>query len=429
MHQLIIDRLGPITHCKLSVDKYTVITGYQASGKSTIAKALYFFRTIKDDIYQLLVRRQYNDVFIKLGNPPKDNVESALSEFERDIRNKFLSTFGSSYSMDRNMRLSYNYCDGVSMGISLREGDGLTPNYVWVKCSGAIREFIKSHDGSRDNDQLRTELNELFDDAYETVYIPAGRSVLTLLGSQFEYFYSTMDDKQKRLLDACTKDYVERVMRLRPQFDNGLEGLLAGESLTKKQKEQCEQALSLIGQILKGRYIVAGGEERILMDEKHYVKINFASSGQQEVVWILNLLFYYLAANEPVFYIIEEPESNLFPESQKTVMELVSLVVNAGSSTLVTTHSPYVLGTVNNLIYAGTVGKKAHDEVNKIIPDGKWIDSNVCTALFVRDGIATNCMDHDLLQIDNSLLDEISHGINREYDALFEVEQSSRGEK
>ena len=64
------------------------------------------------------------------------------------------------------------------------------------------------------------------------------------------------------------------------------------------------------------------------------MKINFSSSGQQESVWILNLLFYYLAQNEPVLFIIEEPESHLFPESQKYITELISLVNNSGHSML-----------------------------------------------------------------------------------------------
>ena len=51
MHQLIIHKLGPIQHCELSIKKYTILTGYQASGKSTIAKAIYFFRTLKEDIF------------------------------------------------------------------------------------------------------------------------------------------------------------------------------------------------------------------------------------------------------------------------------------------------------------------------------------------------------------------------------------------
>lgn len=34
-------------------------------------------------------------------------------------------------------------------------------------------------------------------------------------------------------------------------------------------------------------------------------------------------------------------------------------------------------------------------------------------------------MDPELMQIDNSLLDQISHGINKEYDALFAIEQQA----
>ncbi|MEN2596424.1 hypothetical protein, partial [Acinetobacter baumannii] len=52
-------------------------------------------------------------------------------------------------------------------------------------------------------------------------------------------------------------------------------------------------ASNIIKKILKGDYININGEERLQMENsKGYVKINFASSGQQEVLWILNTLFY-----------------------------------------------------------------------------------------------------------------------------------------
>ena len=40
MHRLTINQLGPIQHCKLDIRGTTILTGYQASGKSTIAIAL-----------------------------------------------------------------------------------------------------------------------------------------------------------------------------------------------------------------------------------------------------------------------------------------------------------------------------------------------------------------------------------------------------
>ena len=35
-------------------------------------------------------------------------------------------------------------------------------------------------------------------------------------------------------------------------------------------------------------------------------------------------------------------------------------------------------------------------------------------------------LDSELMQIDNSLLDQISNGINKEYDILFEIEQDAK---
>lgn len=72
------------------------------------------------------------------------------------------------------------------------------------------------------------------------------------------------------------------------------------------------------------------GEERLQLENGKYVRINFASSGQQEVVWILNVLFYYLLNNKKIYFIIEEPESHLFPNAQKLIAEFIALVQKGG---------------------------------------------------------------------------------------------------
>ena len=48
--------------------------------------------------------------------------------------------------------------------------------------------------------------------------------------------------------------------------------------------------MSLVGTrppTVDGEYRNVNGEERLQVSEDRYVKINFASSGQQEAVWIL----------------------------------------------------------------------------------------------------------------------------------------------
>ncbi len=53
MHRLIIHKLGPVDDCDITCTQFMTFTGFQASGKSTIAKAIFYFRTMKDDIYEI----------------------------------------------------------------------------------------------------------------------------------------------------------------------------------------------------------------------------------------------------------------------------------------------------------------------------------------------------------------------------------------
>lgn len=71
-----------------------------------------------------------------------------------------------------------------------------------------------------------------------------------------------------------------------------------------------KRALKLIEDILRGAYRYSNGEEQIILENGKNVKINFSSSGQQECVWILNLLVYYLLQQNQTLFIIEEPESH-----------------------------------------------------------------------------------------------------------------------
>ena len=53
-HQMTIHNLGPISDCSLELKRFTVLAGPQSNGKSTIAKSVFFFRTVKQDILQII---------------------------------------------------------------------------------------------------------------------------------------------------------------------------------------------------------------------------------------------------------------------------------------------------------------------------------------------------------------------------------------
>ena len=68
-HELHLHKIGPINDCRLTLDSFTILTGPQANGKSTAAKAVYFFRSVKQDILSRGGQTQLPETRLPLGAP------------------------------------------------------------------------------------------------------------------------------------------------------------------------------------------------------------------------------------------------------------------------------------------------------------------------------------------------------------------------
>lgn len=426
--KLIIHNLGPTKNCELYIKDYMVFTGQQASGKSTVAKSIFFFKNIKN-LLMLLIKKQLFLIESEINIPLKDKLI-------KEIRLNFLQVFGNTWGMPKDMKISYCYDteEKIFINISLKKDDK-NPNYIWIDFSNnlidkinKLEDMVKTEKHFKNQEDFKNYINDIFNDEYDVIYIPAGRSMITLLSSQLNYIYSSMEDAQKKSIDYCTQNYLEKILKLKSFFnnttDNMIKDIMKMTSL-KINSNKLNLASNMIKKILKGDYININGEERLQMENsKGYVKINFASSGQQEVLWILNTLFYHLLNNKKAYFIIEEPESNLFPNAQKAVIEFVSMIQNSDNKILLTTHSPYVLGTLNNLLYAYdlyNLNNSRKEEINKIIKKEFWINYNNFSSYFLKNGICENCIDKDVRCIKNEVIDEASNIINEEFDMLVEV--------
>lgn len=110
--------------------------------------------------------------------------------------------------------------------------------------------------------------------------------------------------------------------------------------------------------------------KKIYFNERQWVKRMYGSSGQQEILWILMLAFITILEKKSSFVVIEEPEAHLFPEAQKDVIYLISLMVNAtGSRVILTTHSPYILTSLNILLYSEKIESHRKGNGQTVIPD------------------------------------------------------------
>lgn len=425
MQRLEIKYFGPIKECNIEINEYLVFTGTQASGKSTVAKSIFFFNNIKNLLIQI-VRR------VNLGGD-ENSLELSLGErLKRDIRNNFLQIFGTTMALDPHMSMKYTYDNGETIVVSLKDTVSQR-NFADIRISQGLWNKLYSIEQSIKNDPSDDILkykkkieNELFCNDCEIVYIPAGRSMMTLLSSQIYYLYSTLDDVQKRSMDYCTQNYLERILRMKTFFTDGFNQLINGIKATTDRKINL-QVLSLASEIsskiLKGEYKNVLGEERLQISDNRYVKINYASSGQQESVWILNVLFYYLLNNIKAYFIIEEPESHLFPEAQKLIVEFITLVKNQNNPVLITTHSPYVLGSINNLLYAKKiVNRNNKDEITKVISEPFWLAYDSVGAYYLEEGKLKNICNNEYRDIDHDVIDGASRIINEVYEQMVDID-------
>lgn len=425
MSRIIINKLGPIKYCELEIKDFMIFTGPQASGKSTIAKSIFFFKNIK----KLLIGQINTMVF------GSNNGKSMLMNIRltKEIRSCFLQTFGTTWCMHNDMYLQYYYSDDVYIKISLKADNYNKHNYIWIKFSSKLSDFLNYCD-TIDLDMMlnptkhiviREKINVVFDDDTDVIYIPAGRSMMTLLSSQLMFMYTVMSDEQKRNIDYCTQKYLERVLQIKPYFSESTDTLIANAiQLTESKIDKTLLSLctDIMKQILHGEYRNIDGEERLQVADDKYIKINFASSGQQEAIWILNVVLYYLLNNRKSYFIIEEPESHLYPDAQKLMLEFISLAKNNGNKVLVTTHSPYILGTINNLLYANKISRFVDINLLKeIIHPYKWLDYKNIAAYHIVDGILESCLDSEFESIDNAVIDGASEEINTDFEKMLEL--------
>jgi AAA15 family ATPase/GTPase len=118
---------------------------------------------------------------------------------------------------------------------------------------------------------------------------------------------------------------------------------------------------------------------------------------------------------------IEEPELSLFPATQTELHKFIlEMITPLNYYLTITTHSPYTLTTVNNLIYAYQVGQKDKN-VNEIIPNKLWLNPADVGAWFVENGTVRSIIDEETMQIKAEEIDKISDVLNQEYDKIMEL--------
>lgn len=311
MQRIEIENFGPIKELKIDVKDFILLIGPQASGKSTIAKTIFFFKSLSDDLVKYFIE-----------SIDKNDFTKSVGTYAKSIRQKYLDYFGASTHLN-GLHLKYFYTETIWINLTIETNHKyITPNFSHdfkesfknlvneaIDFSKALRHRNLSLLTSKDLLELDNEkrkfityikqkCNSIFQEDRELIFIPAGRSLLAILSDQLQFINS-------RNLDFLMRTFLDKINIVRPLFNKSLSDIIKERRLLTRYDidyNKTKLAERIISKILKGKYKYDNDGEKIFYEANKYVKLNFSSSGQQESLWILLLLFIIILEKKECIY-------------------------------------------------------------------------------------------------------------------------------
>ena len=349
MRRIEIHNFGPIKEANITVKKVTVFMGNQGSGKSTAAKLISTFAWIE----KFLFRHR--------GNVPKSVLNSvgfqtylAYHRIDSYLKDDTEVTyFGDYYKITFNLK-------GIQFG---KIGDiYLLPKITYFP---AERNFVSSIKKSKEGNsfqlwsQALQEFKEIFQEAKTN--LKDRKSInLPIDGASIEYsqFYD--------ILFIKGNDYKIPLSDSASGFQSVVPMYVVAEYLSKITETEQKMDDAEREQFIK--------QSTLILNNPFY------SQEQKDI------LLSRLAGGiniQSIFNIIEEPEQNLFPTSQRSMLFTLLQFNNVSehNSMIITTHSPYIVGNMTLAMKAAELYKKTFNDdirqkIANIVPESSSINAD-----------------------------------------------------
>ena len=340
MH-LYISNFGPITNGTIEVKKVTVLIGNQGSGKSTVAKLLSTFCWIEKFSFKTMQGEDVNKKF---------------------PLNKFLQyhRIENYYGDASQSQMAYlgEVCNISNEG-GIGELNKWGMNYILPKITyfPAERSFISSIKNVKENQRFNLwskslqEFKEIFQEAIENM-----KKRLQLPINNTEVEYDRFYDK----LYVKGANYKIPLSDSASGFQSFVPMYVVADYITK---------------MLQSEYEMNSGDREMFKKESVEILNNPVFTEEQKRVLLSNLAGRINVKR--MINIIEEPEQNLYPSSQRSVLNSLLGFNNeiAENKLILTTHSPYILSYLMLAIQAAELREKAKGDaeilskIYEIVPE------------------------------------------------------------
>ncbi|MCT4332623.1 ATP-binding protein [Paracoccus sp. YLB-12] len=392
MQNLTLKNFLGIEHANVRLDGLTVLIGPQASGKSVVARLFYFCNEYFADFDELaLMKNEHKKTY---DSRKKEDFYKIFPPYSWTSDHFEILYENESHSLEIVSKKG-------SATVEIRTSDSVAQAFRSAKKS--FQEFSKSfednaiHSPSRILREFRRQQPDtLFQLRHEhALFVPASRS-----------FYSTIREEIFSILSIDEK--IDQIIMQFGEFYETAKYRMMIEADRNRPIDSREQVFrKYFDTIIKGRFSKVDDRDFIQM-ERGRIELSKASSGQQEALPLLVALTYFPQPNRTL--IIEEPEAHLFPTAQATILDfIVSQTLEQRCDMLFTTHSPYMLTSLNNFILRNLAGKSGGIEQEKV------------NAYSLNLGETVSIVDQETGLVSADYIDEVSENIEAEFTELMDI--------
>lgn len=398
MAHLTIKNIGPIKEVVLDLNKINVFIGPQSSGKSTIAKVITFCHWVEKNVCLL---RNFEDICY---NPN--------SYFETYYNLQGYTNKDSSIIYQSELiKLSYN---GQIIEIIEPKADYYKtykrPKVLYIPAERNIISTLPNWFSIKlPNNCLKTFMAEWGE--ARTIYNK--ENPLNISPVEFSYYYDNKSNDDN--VNIPYKNSLKPIPLL--SSSSGIQSVLPlyllfkayyNDSKLLNANSSNEDAATL--ENVYGRYLHYSTARRYSVETPPPISEQFRYKGQycsvkpgekERTIQILD----NFTENQYVQGAIEEPELNLFPQTQqKLIYKMIENIVGNESQLTITTHSPYILFALNNCMMGGLVSGNIPDNQKERFPSlHAWIHPKQVSIYEIQNGQLIPIQDEDGIIKDNYL--------------------------
>ena len=410
MQELLIQNFGPIANkigLPLKVNKVTVFCGMQGSGKSSIAKLLSTFLWLE----KALVRGDFTIEELT----SKDDFRKKYCAFH-NIQNYFKTD---TFLYFKGTKFAFTYVKGNLSVKEIKSRSFVRPQVMYIPSE---RNFMTALKDAKDIRNLFGSLSVFFDE-YTNALRNANEPIALPLNG-YKVTYDPLTDS----VWLNGSEFKIKITEAASGFQSMVPMVVVTRYLLNKIKENKKTGLD-----------AASGAER-QKTEKMVAEIlkDHSLSNFLRTTLIKQVEARYFI-NGRLVNIVEEPEQNLYPETQRVVLNELLKVNNqlAGNQLVFTTHSPYMLNYLTLAVKAGMLKAEIKqsaksqallDRMDSIVPrSGSVRPKDVAIYEISPEGEIQVLDTYDGLPSDSNFLNFALNQTNELFDALLEIQDEVEG--